>query len=192
MSHASPEEAVRERLEANDVRGAATVAITALGPRVLTYLRSILHDEDDVEDAFSTFAEAIWKGLATFRWEASLATWSYLVAHHAALAVRDQPWRRHGRRLATGEASQLADNLRTKSFVRVERQREGLMKLLATLTLEDQSLFALRIGQSLEWADLAAVMTRDGNPIDANTVAKRFSRLKERLSRMAKEQGLVE
>ncbi len=182
---------IRGLIDAGQTGAAANVAIAALGPRVLRYLRSILRDEDDVADAFSAFAEAVWKGLPSFQWKSSLATWAYRIAHNSALRMRNQSWRRHERRLATSEASQLAESIRTQSHVRVERQREGLEKLVATLSVEDQSLFALRIGQGLEWSEIAAVITREGQPLDANSVAKRFSRLKERLSRMAKEQGLL-
>jgi RNA polymerase sigma-70 factor (ECF subfamily) len=184
--------AARELFAAGDTAGAVTAVIKGIGPRVLSYLRSLLRDEDDVADAYSVFAEAVWRGLPSFRWEASLVTWCYRIAYHAALDVRDQAWRRHARPLVTSEASKLAESMRTKSFVRVERQRAGLEKLLAMLPLEDQSLFALRIGQQLEWGAIAAVLARDGERVDAGTVAKRFSRLKERLSRMAREQGLVE
>jgi RNA polymerase sigma-70 factor (ECF subfamily) len=67
-----------------------------------------------------------------------------------------------------------------------------LEKLLAALPIGDQSLFALRIAQRMEWSDIAAVPARNGQQVDPGTVAKRFSRLEERLSRMAKEQGLVD
>jgi RNA polymerase sigma-70 factor, ECF subfamily len=185
-------ERVQELIAAGNAGRAASEAIKAVGPHVLRYLESILQDDGDLADAFSVFAEAVWKGLPGFRWESSLTTWAYHPAHHAALRVRDQPWRRRGRRLETTEASLLADSVRTKTFIRAERQREGLEKLITVLPVEDQSLLALRIGQGLEWSEIAAVMTREGTPVNANTIAKRFSRLKERLSRMAREQGLVE
>jgi RNA polymerase sigma-70 factor (ECF subfamily) len=183
---------IRECVSRGDLAAAATEAIRALGPQVVHYLRSVLHDEDDAGDAFSEFAEGVWRGLPHFRWEASLRTWAFRLAWNAALNVRDVAWRRHGRRLATGEASKIAEEIRTKSFARIERQREGLAKLVASLPLEDQSLFALRIAQGLAWAEIAAVLSRDGHSVDENTVAKRFSRLKERLSRMAKAQGLLD
>lgn len=187
-----PEARIRDLVLQGDVAAAATEAIESCGPEVLRYLRSILHDEDDVGDAFSEFAEALWSGLPGFRWEASLRTWAYRLAWSSALDVRRSAWRRHGRRLATGEASRLAADVRTRSFVRVERQRAGLEALVATLAVDDQSLIALRIGQNLAWAEIAAVLSTEAQPLDENTVAKRFSRLKERLSRMASEQGLTE
>jgi hypothetical protein len=71
------DQTIRELFESGDTKGAATATIKVSGPQVLRYLRSILRDEEDVRDAFSAFAEAVWKGLPGFRWDASLATWSY-------------------------------------------------------------------------------------------------------------------
>ncbi|MBS1109817.1 MAG: polymerase, sigma-24 subunit, subfamily [Anaeromyxobacteraceae bacterium] len=61
------ERRVRELLAREDRPGAATAAIQDLGPPVLRYLRSLLRDEDDASDAFSIFAENVWRGLPTWR-----------------------------------------------------------------------------------------------------------------------------
>ena len=44
----------------------------------------------------------------------------------------------------------------------------------------------------MEWKDVAVVLTGEGPPVDAATVRKRFERLKERLAKLAREQGLAE
>jgi RNA polymerase sigma-70 factor, ECF subfamily len=183
---------IRRLLAAGDTREAATEAIRALGPQVLRYLRSILHDDDDVEDAFSTFAEAVWRDLPRFRWESSLRTWSFRLAWHAALAARSDAWRRRRQRLATSAASKIADEVRTKSFIRAERQRSTVERLVGALAVEDQSLFALRVGQGLSWREIAAVLATEEQVVEASALAKRFSRLKEHLARLAREQGLLE
>lgn len=186
-----PASRIRQLVAAGDSRTAASEAIRLLGPQVLRYLRSILHDEDDVEDAFSTFAEAVWRGLPRFRWESSLRTWSFRLAWHAALAIRSEAWRRRRQHLATSEASKIADEVRTKSFARVERQQKAVERLVAGLSVEEQSLFALRVGQGLSWREIAEVLEK-GERIDAATVAKRFSRLKNRLGQLAREQRLLD
>lgn len=191
-SDSSLEARIRSLIEAHDQEGAATEAIRTLAPHVLRYLRSILHDEADAGDAFSHFAEHVWTGLTAFRWECSLRSWGFRLAWSAALDVRRGAWRQRGRRLATTEASRLAEDVRTKSFVRVERQREGLKSLVATLPVEDQSLFSLRITEELSWAEIAEVLAAGGAPVDPGTVAKRFSRLKERIQEMAAERGLLD
>ena len=175
-----------------DVQGAATEALRRHGPRALRYLRAVLHDEDLARDAFSEFAERVWKGLPSFEWRSSLRTWMLRLAWNAAMNVRDEAWRRRARRFETGEASRLAEELRTKSFVRVERQRNALLELRATLSPEEQSLLALRVDQGLSWGEVAEVLGAEGAPIDPATLTKRFERLKDRLGRLAREKGLID
>ena len=186
------EDGIRKLLAQGDLAGAATEAIRWLGPAILRYLRALLRDEADAADAFSQFAENLWKGLPGYRGGASLRTWAFRLARNAALNIRDEAWHRHGRRFATGEASAVAEEVRTKTAVVVERQRQALDKLRATLTVDDQSLLILRIDQQLSWAEISEVLSDAGRSVDANALMKRFERLKERLARLAKEQGLLE
>jgi RNA polymerase sigma-70 factor (ECF subfamily) len=182
----SVDDRIRSRIAEGDLRGAATEAIRAHGPQVLTVLRAVLRDEADARDAFSQFAENLWKGIGTFRGEASFKTWALRLARNAALNQRDEAWRKRGRRLLTGEASAIAEDMRTRSVVRVERQRQALDKLREQLTAEEQLLLVLRVDQALPWNEVAEVTGED-----ANTLTKRFERLKERLARLARDQGLV-
>src|SRR5512133_3215066 len=78
---------VRERLDAGDAAGAATLAIRTIGPPVLRYLHDILGDDDDTKEAFSQWAECVWRDLPSFRGEAALQTWAFRVAYHAALGL---------------------------------------------------------------------------------------------------------
>jgi RNA polymerase sigma-70 factor, ECF subfamily len=189
---ATVEARVRELAHAGDLAGAATEAIRGLGPDVLRYLRSILRDEDAAREAFSQFAENLWKGLPGFRGDASLRGWAYRLALHAALNLREEAWRRRGRRLATDEASRIAADVRTRTAVRLERQHRALDELREALSIEDRSLLSLRIDQELSWGEIAAVLARDGRPADPAALMKRFERLKARLARLAKAKGLLE
>jgi RNA polymerase sigma-70 factor (ECF subfamily) len=186
------EERVRALLAAGDPAKAATEAIRGLGPQVLRYLRSLLRDEAAATEAFSIFAENLWKGLPGFRGEASLRGWAFRVAHHAAMNLQDDVWRKRGRHLATEEASRLADEVRTRTVVRVERQRQALDKLRQALSVEDRSLLALRVDQGLSWGEIAEALAAEGEAVEPATLMKRFERLKEKLARMAREQGLMD
>lgn len=186
------EERLQALLAAGDLRGAATEAIRGHGPQVLQVLRAMLRDEGDAREAFSQFAENLWKGLATFRGESSFKTWALRLACNAARNQRDEAWRRRGRRLATGEASALAEEVRTRSVVRVERQRRALDKLRESLTAEEQSLLVLRLDQELSWNEVAEVLAEEGKPAEPAALMKRYERLKERLGKLAREQGLVD
>jgi RNA polymerase sigma-70 factor (ECF subfamily) len=183
---------VQGRLAEGDLRGAATLAIQAYGPKVLGYLRSILRDDNDAADAFSSFAEDLWRGIGGYRGEASFKTWAYKLAWCAAMHVRSDAYRRLGRRLESGEASALAADIRTRSAVRDEVQRRGLDRLRATLTPEEQTLLFLRLDLQLGWSEVAEVLSATGTEVDAAAVRKRFERLKTELARLVREQGLLE
>ena len=185
------DEEIRSRLAAGDATGAATLAIRLLGAEVLRYLRALLREEDEAEEAFSQFAENLWRGLASYQGRAGFRTWALRVAHHAALNLLDQAWRKRGRRLETGEASRIAAEVRTASAIRVERQRGALDTLRSSLSVEDQALLVLRIDQGLSWEEIAEVFTEGDEPLSASTLAKRYERIKERLGKMAKEKGLL-
>ncbi len=194
MSQDAPdvEVRVRQALAAGDPPGAATAAIQELGPPVLRYLRSLLRDEDDASDAFSVFAENVWRGLPSWRGAGSLKAWCFKLAWNAATNLRNEAWRRRGRRFFSGEASALAAEVRTRSQAKVERQRQALDKLRESLEVEEVSLLALRVDQKMSWAEIADVVSADGKRVEPAALMKRFERLKARLARMAKEQGLIE
>jgi RNA polymerase sigma-70 factor, ECF subfamily len=186
---ASVQARVQELIGAGDVSGGATEALRALGPEVLRFLRSVLRDEEDAADAFSHFAENLWRGLPSFRGQASLRTWAFRIAWNSAMNLRNDAWHRRGRRFATGEASQLAEEIRTKTVVRVERQRDELEKLRQTLSAEDQSLLTLRLDREFSWEEIAEIMSAGGEPVQPLALMKRFERLKKRLAEMLRKQA---
>jgi RNA polymerase sigma-70 factor (ECF subfamily) len=189
---ATPEAQVKELLATGDQRGAATLALREYGPKILGYLQLVLRDEADASDAFSVFAENLWRGLGGWRGDASLRTWAYKLAWNAALNLRDQAWRRRARRFRSSEASQLADEIRSRTVVRVERQRAQLAELRAELSDEEQTLLVLRIDQGLAWEEIAEVLATAQTTPDSAMLRKRFERLKERLAKLARSRGLVE
>ena len=183
---------IRALLESGDTAAAATAAIQEYGPPVLRYLRSLLRDEDDANDAFSAFAENVWRGLPGWRGDGSARAWAFKLGWNAALNLRNEAWRRRGRRFFTGEASALADEIRTRSHLRVERQRQALDRLRASLDVEDLSLLTLRVDQKLPWADIAEILSDAGARVEPATLMKRYERLKAKLAKMARAQGLIE
>lgn len=183
---------VTRLVKEGDPRAAATEAMRALGPKILGYLRAVLRDEGDAGDAFSAFAENLWRGIGTFRGESSFRTWAFKIAWNAALNVRNEAWRRLGRNFDTGEASRLAEEIRTRTASRLERQRTALDSVRETLSADEQTLLVLRIDQGLAWEEVAEVMSSSGDSVDAAALRKRFERLKERLARLLRERGLAE
>ncbi len=188
----SLEREVRELLDAGDPAGAATLALTSLGPSVLRYLTTLLHDEQDAGDAFSIFAEHLWQGLPAFGGRSSLRTWAFRIAWNAAYNLRNEAWRRRFRPLLPGEASALVEELRTRSVVRVARQEDSLQELRKSLTPEEQSLLALRLDQEFTWEEISQILAAEGPMLSVAALMKRFERLKARMAELARERGMLD
>ncbi len=186
------EDRISAAMAAGDHRAAATELIRGYGPRILGYLNVVLRDDLDAGDAFSLFAEQVWHGIPAFRGRSSARTWAFKAAWSAAMKVRDDAWRRLGRRLETGEVSRLAEDVRTRTGLRYERQRTELEALRATLSDEDQTLLVLRLDQELTWEEVAEVLSQDGPPVDPAALRKRFERIKQRLGEIVRAQRAKE
>ena len=189
----SLERRVQSLLAQERHREAASLAIKELGPQVLGYLAAILRSEADAYEVFSQFAEDLWRGLPTFRGEASLRGWAYRVAWHASARFVRDPYRQRGRRLETSEASRLAEEIRSGMAAEQHWRADRLMQLRETLDAEEKTLLILRVDRGLSWRDVAQVLAAEGEepPAEA-TLRKRFERLKEKLGRAAREQGLID
>ena len=185
------EEEIRGLIAAGKAEAAATAAIKGYGPQVLRYLRSILGDDEDAREAFSQFAENLWRGLPEFRGTAPFRIWAYRIAWNVACDTTKQPWRSRRRRLETGEATRIAETVATSTNERHEQRRMELNALRASLSLDDRALAALRLDQGLSWAECAEVLSRDGRMVKPNTLTKRFERIKERLGSLARKRGLL-
>ncbi len=164
-----------------------------MGPSIYGLLMTILRKrEEAAEEAFSLFAENLWRYASSFRGDGSLEAWVYALARNAAVTVTRDGWRRRGRRLATREIEKLAEDVRTRSGLRRERQGSVLDELRDTLDLDEQVLLALRLDEKLPWEDVARVMSSDGARVDSQAVRKRFERLKVRLGDEARRLGHLE
>jgi len=185
---AAVEAQIRDAANASDWSRAATVALGGYGDEILGYLVAMTRDETDARDAFSLFAEAMWKDLPRFRWEATFRTWAYGIARSAVARLRRDPYRRRVVELddAVFEGMVAEVRSRTTTFMRTE-SRDKLAKLRAELDPDDQSLLILRINRGLGWREIAQVMSEDEDrsaaAIDklAAALRKRFERLKTEL-----------
>jgi len=180
-------------LDAGDVSAASTEALRGYGPQVLGYLTAVLRDEDDAHDVFSQFAEDLWRGLPGFRRESAIRTWAFRLAWHAASRYARDPYRKRHRPILTTEASKIAEQVRsTFSTYAPGGRADKLLKLRESLDTEEQTLLILRVDKAMAWEDVAEVLRADGEPATPAALRKRFERLKEKLGRMAREQGLIE
>jgi RNA polymerase sigma-70 factor (ECF subfamily) len=180
-------------LDAGDLSGAATAALRGYGPQILGYLNAILRNEDDAHDVFSQFAEDLWRGLAGFRRESSIRTWAFRLAWHAASRFARDPYRRRGRPMLSTEASKIAEEVRsTMSTYAPGGRADKLSRLREALEPDEQTLLILRVDKNMPWEDVAEVLRAEGESASPAALRKRFERLKEKLGRLAREQGLIE
>ncbi len=191
------------RLSAGDLTGAATSIVAGYGPEILGFLVAILRDEDAGNEAFSMFMEDLWRGLPGFAQRSSVRVWAYTLARHAAIRLRSSPHRRRNRNLPLSGAealSKLVAQVRTDTapFLKTEL-KERVAELRQSLSEEDRALLVLRVDRKLEWVDVARVLFPLGGEHSERTLGlevarlrKRFQLVKNKIWRLAKEQGLLD
>ncbi len=180
-------------IEDGELQAGAEAVVRDYGPQILGYLTSILRNDADAAEVFSQFTEDLWRGLPGFRGECPVRVWAYRLAWHAAARHLRDPYRQRGRRLETTELSRIAEEVRSSVLLgqREARQR-GIDLLRARLSPDEQTLLVLRLDRGLSWREVATVLAEEGEGLDEAALRKRFERLKERLARMAREEGLLE
>jgi len=189
----SIEERIAACLDRRDLAQAATEALQGYGPQIFGFLTAVLRESDAANEAFSEFSEDLWRGIGQFRRESSFRTWAYQLAWNAARQLIRDPFHRRGRRLRTSEWSRIAEQVRSSSAaVREAAIRGRLSEMKARLDPDEQTLLILRVDRELPWKDVAAVLSEPGESLDDAAVRKRFQRLKTKLHRMAKREGLRE
>ncbi len=185
------DEDVRALVARGDSREAAVLALRALGPEVLGYLERILDDRDDARDVFQRFAEDLWRWLPRYRGEGTLRAGAYRIAWHAAARLRREAWHRRRERLRTTMASRIAASIASPESRLVSTAADRLERLRAALDPEERTLLVLRLDREMSWNEVAEVLSREGEAVDSAAVRKRFERVKGKLARLAKDQGLV-
>jgi RNA polymerase sigma-70 factor (ECF subfamily) len=187
-----PEADIDALLLAGDAKRAAEEAIRAYGPSVLGLLHRLLARPELADDAFSLFAEQLWSSMATFERRATMRTWCFRLARNVAITVQRESWQRNRRRLATTEAERIAEDVRTKSALRLERQSQVVTRLARHFSLDEQTLLSLRVDQRMTWDEIAEVLSSPEEPVGAPALRKRFERLTEKLRDLARDEGLLE
>lgn len=197
----------RETLEQNlrhlatrgDFQSVATRVIEEYGPEIYGYLIAAGPGESEADEAFSAFAEDLWRGVSGFRWESSMRTWAYTLAKNAL-------WRhlRAIRRLANvplssaPEVMEVPQRLRTctQKYMRTE-VKDQFAELRKQLDPEDQTLLVLRVSREMSWNEIARIISPDvvegdGDALrrEAARLRKRFERIKLELAELARARGI--
>jgi RNA polymerase sigma-70 factor, ECF subfamily len=187
------EQEIADHLKAEKFDEAATIALKKLGPQILGYIAATLRDDDSAYEVFGYFSEQLWKSMRSFRAESSFKTWAYKLVMHSISRYRRDGFRRLGQQFQTGEASAVAALVRDQTPpYKQTAVKDKFARLRESLEPEEQTLLFLRVDQNLSWNDVAAVMSEDGEPVDAAALRKRFERAKSKLKKLAEEQGLLD
>jgi RNA polymerase sigma-70 factor (ECF subfamily) len=165
-------------------------------------LISRLRDREAASEVFSQFTEDLWRGLDGFRWQCSARVWSYTLAMHAASHYVRDARRRRGRDVPLSRAGPLSEieqkiRSRTQTAARTDVKSRGA-QLRESLPTDEQTLLILRINRKLAWKEIAQVMAYQGRVVadaalekEAVRLRKRYQLTKDKLRRMALEQGLI-
>ncbi len=113
-----------ERYLAHRDEAAFTILVRRHGPLVLSACRRVLTDESDVEDAFQATFLVLLRKASSVRWQASLGSWPFGVAHRVALKARTRTLRR---RRHEAEASRQRQRPEDKSADLSWREALGLL-----------------------------------------------------------------
>ncbi len=196
------ERRIRGLSEAGDKKGAATLLLEGYGRELFGVLGAHLRDRDAASDVFSQFTEDLWRGLDGFRWQCTARVWSYTLARHAASRYIEESRRRRGRNVPlsrAGPLSAIAEKIRTATRMGARTEaRSRIAQLREELPPEDQTLLILRVNRKLGCKEIALVMLHEGASADdevlereAVRLRKRYQLAKDKLRKMAVEQGLV-
>ena len=195
------EQKMRALCDAGEQDRAATLMVQTYGPEIFRFILSRLRDDDATSEVFSQFTEDLWRGLAGFRWQCTARVWSYTLARHAASRYIKDARRRRGRESPlsrAGPLSEIEQKVRTQTLAIVRTEvKSRVAELREKLPLDDQTLILLRISRKLDWKEIAQVMLDEkGEPTDraldkeAARLRQRFQAIKEKLRKMAAEEGL--
>jgi RNA polymerase sigma-70 factor (ECF subfamily) len=181
------EPAMREPLLAGDFDGAATAVVRTYGAEIAGFLIAFVGNPGDAADVFSMFCEDLWRGLPAFEGTASLRTWAYTLARHAAIRYVKDPRHRAAYRMPLSGAPELEAAARTATQTFQQTAvKDRFAEVRARLDPDDRALLVLRVDRGLPWRDVARVLGGSRVPdrdLDRQAAAlrKRFERLKDEL-----------
>jgi RNA polymerase sigma-70 factor (ECF subfamily) len=197
---------VHERIQplcrSGDFDTATTVILRELGPSVYHYLISRTRDEDVAAEAFSRFAEDLWRGMKKFRHEVNVRIWVFAIARNSAgqvLRKRNRE-RARSRDFTSTLANRIANEVRTTTiqYLRTDTKLR-FAQLRERLSPDEQAMLVLRINQRLSWDDIARIHLSDGTgevssaelKREAARLRKQFQLVRQKLRQLAQAEGLI-
>ncbi len=195
------EAAIRQLCERQQWQEATTLILERYGQELAAYVNAICAGSGS-DEAYSDFALELWKSLPGFEWRCSARGFAFMLARRAA--HRRQRVERVAR--AQGQRWEMERWLydavaRTRTPTPHHQRSEVKSKmraLRAHLSEEERSLLILRVDRELPFSDLAEVLGAPeelAEPAGRQRVEarlrKRFQTVKEKLRRLAEDNGLL-
>jgi RNA polymerase sigma-70 factor (ECF subfamily) len=192
-----PETQIAEALKAGDLEAAARLTFRAYGSEILGFLIADLRSDQHAEEVFSSFAEDLWRALPALELRTTMRAYAYSLARNARHRFLDRDLRKQKRGLPlsqVAEISKIAEAVRTATGTHQHTSaQQRLADLRAKLSSDEQALLTLRIDRKLGWREIAEVLEGDQDLTRAAArQRKRFQLLKDKLTRWAQEEGLLD
>ena len=206
MSHSNPraeaEQRISDACQAGEFRAATTLALQTYGAEIMGFLVARLRDHDLASEAFSQFAQDLWRGIAKFQGRSTLRVWASVLARHAATQAIAGERRRRNQQIPLSDAediSKVAAAVRTETLRIIRTANSSrLTALRDQLSPDDRTLLILRVNERMEWKDIALVMSDCGVACpkalarEAARLRKRFQLVRDRLRALAIAEGLLD
>jgi RNA polymerase sigma-70 factor, ECF subfamily len=194
------EHELRRAWEDGDLRAVTTLALERYGPEILGVLAVQLRSTADAADAFSLFAEDLWRGLPGFQWRCSLRAWAHRIARNAAVRWATAGARSPARNVPMDQAGvfELAEQVRSTTLVHLRSDvKSEVRRLREELPEAEQMLLILRVDKALEWPEIAAALAEQDLAEDelrreSARLRKRFQLVTEKLRDLARERGILD
>jgi RNA polymerase sigma-70 factor (ECF subfamily) len=193
------EAALRVACERGRFDEATTLALERYGPEILGLLAARLRSDGDAAEAFSMFAEDLWRGLPGFAWRCTLRAWAHRVARNAANRFAIAGARRTAFAQPTpGEAIEaVAARVKTTTLIYLKSEvKSEIRRLRDELAPEDQLVLVLRVDKDMEWREVAQALADED--LDDAALVREAARLRKRLQlatarlrELAAERGLL-
>jgi RNA polymerase sigma-70 factor (ECF subfamily) len=184
--------------DGGDYRDVTTLALERYGPWILGMLSAEMRSAPNAKEAFSMFAEDLWRGMPGFRWHCTLRAWAYRIARNAAVRWATGHERSPDRNvpMEQGGVFELADRIRSTTEIHLRTEvKSEVRRLREALSPLEQRLLILRVDRGMDWSEIAAALADTDLPDEdlkreAARLRKRFQLAIDKLRKLARERGI--
>ncbi|MCB9633168.1 MAG: RNA polymerase sigma factor [Sandaracinus sp.] len=178
---------IRALLEAGEHERAAVLVLETHGPGIYRMFLGVFHDEAVAQDLYQRFSIEVWKSIGSFAGRSAVYTWAYVIARRTVTWHLRRPARKREQALATPHEHLLLVEHLSRSMTPAWRRTETkhrFQELCAGLPNDERMLVMLRIGERMDWKQIARVLDEEGALADDEALAREAARLRKRFERV--------